>query len=101
MLKIKKEYAALLLCMSEDNTKVIVDKTYPVDTPYEAIWKELPEKDCRYLIYDVKFEVDGAPRQKLTMILWAPASSKTKSKMLYASTKPAVMNKLSGIQEQV
>ncbi|KAH0571089.1 Cofilin/tropomyosin-type actin-binding protein [Spironucleus salmonicida] len=100
-LKLKKAYAGITLRMSEDNTKVIVDKTYPVDTTYDEILKDLPERDCRYLIYDVKYEKDGCSMSKLTLILWAPSTSPTKPKMLYAATKPAVQSKLTGIQEQV
>merc|ERR1711982_154109 len=62
---------------------------------------QLPERDCRYAIFDYEFQVDGGQRNKITFILWAPDSAPIKAKMMYTSTKDSIKKKLVGIQVEV
>jgi cofilin len=68
---------------------------------YEEFRSQLPERDCRYAIFDYEFQVDGGQRNKITFILWAPDSAPIKAKMMYTSTKDSIKKKLVGIQVEV
>uniref|UniRef100_A0A2I3GL55 ADF-H domain-containing protein n=1 Tax=Nomascus leucogenys TaxID=61853 RepID=A0A2I3GL55_NOMLE len=51
----------------------------------------LPEKDCRYALYDASFETKESRR--IDVFLWAPELAPLKSKMIYTSSKDAIKKK--------
>lgn len=62
----------------------------------------LPEKDCRYAVYDLDFTTnDGRPKDKIVFITWAPDVGPVKSKMVYAGSKDAITNALTGISAKI
>ncbi|CAD7691845.1 unnamed protein product [Nyctereutes procyonoides] len=83
--EVKKCKKAVLFCLSEDKKNIILeegkeilvgDVGQTVDVPYTTFVKMLPDKDCRYALYD-----------DLVFIFWAPESAPLKSKMIYASSR--------------
>lgn len=58
----------------------------------------LPADEGRYCVYD--FDIEGKA-SNLVLLTWCPDSAKIKEKMMYASTKDAVVKKLSGIKKLV
>jgi len=90
-----------LFKLSADQKEVIVDLTAPPSASYDDFVKHLPSNDCRYAVYDFEYEAEGAQRNKILFVVWAPDSAKIKSKMLYASTKDAVRKKLVGVAVEI
>lgn len=102
-----RKHSAVVLKISDDLSSVVVDKTLPpneagtAEASYKKFLETLPESDCRFAIYDFEYVVSDITKNRVVMILWSPDSSKVKSKMMYASSKQAVLNTLEGIQTQV
>ena len=93
--------SAIIFTLNDDQSKVIVEKVFPVDTELEEIVKALPEKDCRFLTYDMKMEEDGCKMAKLCFIQWSPVAAKTRPKMIYSATKRACIDKMPAIQIEI
>lgn len=73
-----------------------MDKT-SADTAYDKFLKDLPEDQCRWAVYDLEFEKDGAKRSKICFISWAPDNAKIKQKMVFSSSQNALRRGLDGI----
>ncbi|XP_036316033.1 cofilin-1-like [Pipistrellus kuhlii] len=106
-MKVKKRKKAVLFCLSEDKIileegkEILVgDVGQTVDDPYAAFVKMLPDKDCRYALYDATYETKESKKEDLVFIFWAPESAPLKSKMIYASSKDAI-RKLTGIKHEL
>lgn len=69
-LKLKKASKYIIYGLSADNTQIVVVKT-GTSTKYEDFIAELPETECRYAVYDIQFEKEGAgTRNKIVFIAW-------------------------------
>uniref|UniRef100_A0A2K5EY71 ADF-H domain-containing protein n=1 Tax=Aotus nancymaae TaxID=37293 RepID=A0A2K5EY71_AOTNA len=108
--EVKKRKKAVLFCLSEDKKNIILeegkeilvgDVGQTVDDPYATFVKMLPDKDCRYALYDANYETKESKKEDLVFIFWAPESAPFKSKMIYASSKDAIKKKLTGIKHEL
>ncbi|XP_066108177.1 cofilin-1 isoform X1 [Saccopteryx bilineata] len=108
--EVKKRKKAVLFCLSEDKKNIILeegkeilvgDVGQTVDDPYATFVKMLPDKDCRYALYDATYETKESKKEDLVFIFWAPESAPLKSKMIYASSKDAIKKKLTGIKHEL
>lgn len=88
--------------MSPDNSEVVVAKTSESDD-YDEFIALLPENECRYAVYDFKYEKAGGEgiRNKICFIHWSPDTAKIKSKMVSASSKETIKRALSGVGIEV
>jgi len=84
-------------------TEIKVVKTAPKDATYEAFCGEFPEGECRYGVFDTEYTdpKTGGKREKIVFFAWAPDSAPIKQKMLYASSKQALKNKLVGLATEL
>ncbi|KAI9505780.1 cofilin [Coemansia sp. RSA 1358] len=98
-LKDAHKYRFVIYRISDDLKSIVVESTSAenAEDDYEEFTNKLPEDDGRYAIYDFEYEVDGGKRNKVLFYAWAPDSAKIKSKMLYASSKSDLINKLNGV----
>ncbi|XP_037059234.1 cofilin-1-like [Peromyscus leucopus] len=105
--EVKKRKEVVLFCLSEDKKNIILeegkeilvgDVGQTVDDPHTTFVKMLPDKDCRYALYDATYETKESKKEDLVFIFWAPESAPLKSKMIYASSKDAIKKKLTGIK---
>jgi cofilin len=89
--------ASKFMILKIDDKHVVVDKISE-DSSLSALVAELPTDDCRYAVFkkNVEYE-DGRSTEKLVLITWSPDTSRVKPKMVYASTKDAVVRALTGI----
>ncbi|KAL1777941.1 cofilin-1 [Sigmodon hispidus] len=86
----------------EEGKEILVgDVGQTVDDPYTTFVKMLPDKDCRYALYDATYETKESKKEDLVFIFWAPESAPLKSKMIYASSKDAIKKKLTGIKHEL
>lgn len=101
-----RTYRSAVFKITDDMTKVQLEKTYApgAGSPkedWDAFKKDLPESDCRYIVYDFAYEHQGATKQRVLFLLWSPEYSKVRSKMIYASSQEGVVTKLEGVQRQL
>ncbi|KAJ6692866.1 COFILIN-RELATED [Salix purpurea] len=62
----------------------------------------LPGDDCRYAVFDFDFvTVDNCRKSKIFFIAWAPAASRIRAKMLYATSKAGLSRVLEGIHYEL
>uniref|UniRef100_A0A8D1YVS9 Cofilin 1 n=1 Tax=Sus scrofa TaxID=9823 RepID=A0A8D1YVS9_PIG len=95
----KRKKANIIL---EEGKEILVgDVGQTVDDPYATFVKMLPDKDCRYALYDATYETKESKKEDLVFIFWAPECAPLKSKMIYASSKDAIKKKLTGIKHEL
>lgn len=103
----KRKY--LLLKLDKKNEHLLIDCE---DDPAEAeegkfdeFIEKFPSDECRYGLYKLNITVEGgygtSPRNKNIMISWAPENAKIKNKMVHASTKETLKEKLEGTGSSV
>ena len=64
-----RKHKYIIYTLNSNNTEIIVDKT-SAETDYDGFLKDLPEDQCRWAVYDLEFEKDGAKRNKICFISW-------------------------------
>lgn len=103
-LKIEKTYRAIVLGLNETRDSIKLFSTHDRNYNTEQLALDLPQNDCRYVIYDFEYETDeNPPRQttKLILICWVPDNSPIKIKVPFSATKSEVRGALPGIQKDV
>ncbi|EDL28435.1 destrin, isoform CRA_b [Mus musculus] len=107
--EIKKRKKAVIFCLSADKKCIVVeegkeilvgDVGATITDPFKHFVGMLPEKDCRYALYDASFETKESRKEELMFFLWAPEQAPLKSKMIYASSKDAIKKKFPGIKHE-
>jgi len=104
-LKLKKKYKYLIFSMSNDFKEIIVEE--PVEatsedaSSYEKFVAKLPEKECRWAVYDMEFDLGEGKRNKLVFVSWTPDDAPVKQKMVSASSKDALRRSLVGIAAEL
>ena len=74
--------------LNDDLSKIVVDCEGGKSETYDDFKGKLPSDDCRYGVVDFDFKYpDGRENNKIVFVFWTPDNAKTKSKMIYASTK--------------
>uniref|UniRef100_H9GEB3 ADF-H domain-containing protein n=1 Tax=Anolis carolinensis TaxID=28377 RepID=H9GEB3_ANOCA len=103
--EVKKRKKAVLFCLSEDKKTIILeegkeilvgDVGVSIEDPYLHFIKMLPDRDCRYALYDATYETKESKKEDLVFIFWAPECAPLKSKMIYASSKDGMKKTLPG-----
>lgn len=121
-LKLGKKHKYIIFNLNKDFTEIVVEKCSS-ESNYEKFLENLPEKECRWAVYDFDFEKDGK-RNKLCFISWSVASircncslvlilvvpwdfirspddAKVRPKMVFASSRDALKRKLDGISLEI
>ncbi|MFC8385987.1 actin-binding ADF family protein [Nocardia sp. NPDC057272] len=96
-LKLKGKYRYITFILNNDNTAVVVKKTSS-STSYDEFVADLPDTECRFAVYDFKYDVEGGTRKKIVFVDWTPDTARIKEKMQYISAKDAFRKSLDGIQ---
>ncbi len=101
-MKLGKKYKYIVYKISDDKTKIIVDKT-STDPSYDTFLEELPENDCKYAVYDFEYELGKGEgkRNKIVFFQWSPDTASIRSKMVYASSKDALRRALNGVSADI
>jgi cofilin len=112
-MKQKRKYKYCIFKLSDNLKHIVLDKAFDnpgcEDKPttsqdYDPFWSYLQEvqmnRDCRYACFDIRYVTsEGGHRNKLTFIVFCPDEANVKKKMLYASSKDELKNKLIGALE--
>jgi len=104
-LKLGKKLAYVIYKLSPDNKIIVVEKQVPKTEDdkedYEKFISELPEKECRYIVYDFTYDTAEGKRNKILFITWAPDEAPVRAKMVSASSKDALRRGLQGIHAEI
>ncbi|XP_010548091.1 PREDICTED: actin-depolymerizing factor 5 [Tarenaya hassleriana] len=101
-MKWKKVHRYIVFKIDEISRLVTVDKVGGAGESYDDLTASLPEDDCRFAVFDFDFvTADNCRKSKIFFIAWAPAASRIRAKMLYATSKEAVRRVLEGIHYEV
>jgi len=69
-LKLGKKFKYIIFSLNPGLTEIVVEKT-STEKDYEEFIKDLPEKECRYAVYDFEFAKEGAGiRNKIVFLSW-------------------------------
>jgi cofilin len=70
-LKTGKKLTYVIYGLSDDKKSIVVLKTSE-EKDYDKFVAELPEKDCRWAVYDFEYTLPGGEgiRNKLAFIMW-------------------------------
>ncbi|XP_038643430.1 cofilin-2-like [Scyliorhinus canicula] len=71
-----------------------------VADPLRAFIDMLPLTECCYVLYDASYETKESKKEELIFIHWSPDKAPVEQKMIYASSKGALKNKLTGIKHE-
>uniref|UniRef100_A0A8B9GW76 ADF-H domain-containing protein n=1 Tax=Astyanax mexicanus TaxID=7994 RepID=A0A8B9GW76_ASTMX len=79
----KERFKIVIMRMSEDQKSIIVDHESSLkvkdvekeDNVFKKILSTLPEKDCRYALYDCTYETKESLKEDLVFIMWYRATS--------------------------
>ncbi|KAL1405124.1 cofilin [Vanrija albida] len=101
-LKTGKKLAYVIYGVSDDKKSIVVLKTSE-SRNFEDFVADLPEKECRWAVYDFQYELPGGEgtRNKLVFVQWSPDDANVRNKMIYASSKDALHRRLEGIHIDV
>ncbi|KAI5070176.1 hypothetical protein GOP47_0014519 [Adiantum capillus-veneris] len=87
-LKSKRTHRYIVYKIDDKVNKIVVEKLGGPDESYDQFTASLPEKDCRYAIYDYDFVTeDNCQKSKIFFVAWSPDVSRVRTRMLYASSK--------------
>eukprot|EP00088_Acartia_fossae_P036530 TRINITY_DN37753_c0_g1_i1.p1 TRINITY_DN37753_c0_g1~~TRINITY_DN37753_c0_g1_i1.p1 ORF type:complete len:148 (+),score=32.16 TRINITY_DN37753_c0_g1_i1:176-619(+) len=108
-LKLRKKYRYIIYKFKDDMTEVVMEKAVAPESSasgekeYEKFVEALPSNECRYVIYDLEYDLEGGEgkRNKFFLISWSPDTAPIRQKMLFASTKNALKTSLSGLAIEV
>jgi len=100
-LKLSKNTRYIVFKVSDDKSSIVVESSAPLSANYADFLKVLPEKDCRFAVYDFEWDHTDGKRSKITFIQWSPDVAPIKSKMTYSASKDAFRKKLVGIASEV
>eukprot|EP01005_Ploeotia_sp_CARIB1_P001602 NODE_519_length_765_cov_412.993730_g510_i0.p1 GENE.NODE_519_length_765_cov_412.993730_g510_i0~~NODE_519_length_765_cov_412.993730_g510_i0.p1 ORF type:complete len:156 (+),score=33.34 NODE_519_length_765_cov_412.993730_g510_i0:66-470(+) len=83
-----------------EGTSIVPGKKGDRDSTWSDFTAQFPKDACRYYLFDYPFVTpDGAQKDKLVFVFWAPDTCKVKEKMLAASSKEAFRAKMEGVVE--
>ncbi|KAJ3217906.1 Acyl-coenzyme A thioesterase 9, mitochondrial [Dinochytrium kinnereticum] len=107
-MKLRRKYAFMVFKIQE--SLIVPDLIYTTeqadiagtDATFQAFVNQMPAEEGRYGVFDFEYDSgsDGI-RNKLVFFLWAPDTSKIRSRMLYASSKLAIRQRLDGIHTEI
>ncbi|KAL2919578.1 hypothetical protein HK105_200490 [Polyrhizophydium stewartii] len=102
-MKLRRTHAFLVFKISEDGSQIVVDTSLTsaeaARLGSEATYDRF---EGRYGVYDLEYDqgLDGV-RSKLIFVSWNPNEGKIRSRMMYASSKGALRQRLDGIHSEV
>lgn len=101
-LKRKKGHRYVIFKIDEMKREVVVEKTGTPSESYDDFLAALPGNDCRYAVFDYDFVTsDNCQKSKIFFFAWAPATSRIRAKMLYATSKENFKQELDGVHYEI
>ncbi|KAH7885254.1 actin depolymerizing factor [Phlebopus sp. FC_14] len=99
-LRQQRKFKYIVFTLNPTNSEIIVEKTSSSNN-YEDFTNDLPQAECKWAVYDLEFEKDGAKRNKICFFSWSPDNAKIKQKMVFASSRDGLRRRLDGIHVEI
>jgi cofilin len=93
----KKKIYRYLFFTIENGSKIVVSDKGARDETFEAFAQKFQPSTPCYAAYDFEYQTPDGPREKLVLITWNPDSGKPRPKMLYSSSKDALVQLEGGL----
>jgi cofilin len=103
-LKIDKKHRCIILKLNSTNDGLEVEHVGSRDFQIKELENQLPNDDCRFIIFDFEYDTDENPPRhttKLILILWCPDNTPIKKRVPFSSTKAEVKSTFVGIQKDI
>ncbi|KAJ1336221.1 hypothetical protein BSLG_007449 [Batrachochytrium salamandrivorans] len=109
-MKLGHQHAYLVFKISEDGSQIVVDQVLSTadakrlgsEATYSKFVGALPAKEARYGVFELEYNTGlGGLRSKLIIVSWNPDEGPIRSRMIYASSKAALCQRLDGIHSEV
>ena len=103
-IKIDKKFRCLILALNKERNKLETVATHDRNFTIKDLEKELPNNDCRFVVFDFEFQTyENPPRDtsKLLLICWVPDIAPIKVKVPFTSTKGEIKAAFPGIAKDV
>ncbi|GJN32314.1 hypothetical protein PR202_gb20812 [Eleusine coracana subsp. coracana] len=101
-LKARRSFRFIVFKIDEKSMEIQVERLGEPSQGYGDFTDSLPADECRYAIYDLDFTtVENCQKSKIFFFSWSPDTARTRSKMLYASSKDRFRRELDGIQCEI
>eukprot|EP00826_Nyctotherus_ovalis_P047617 TRINITY_DN54_c0_g1_i1.p1 TRINITY_DN54_c0_g1~~TRINITY_DN54_c0_g1_i1.p1 ORF type:complete len:136 (-),score=49.83 TRINITY_DN54_c0_g1_i1:99-506(-) len=99
-MKMKRAYRWIIFKIEGDKC-IVVDSVGEPTSTFADFVSKIPKSEPRYAAYDLEVtHTDGRKESKILLILYAPDSSPTKSKFLYASGKESLKKKIGSVHKE-
>ncbi|KAL5196816.1 hypothetical protein ABZP36_000328 [Zizania latifolia] len=101
-LKARRGFRFIVFRIDEKAMEIKVERLGETSEGYDDFAAALPADECRYAVYDLDFVTDeNCQKSKIFFFSWSPDTARTRSKMLYASSKDRFRRMLDGIQCEI
>ncbi|KAM0853119.1 hypothetical protein ACQ4PT_051301 [Festuca glaucescens] len=101
-LKARRGFRFIVFKIDEKAMEIKVERLGETSHGYEEFTNSLPADECRYAVYDLDFVTDeNCQKSKIFFFSWSPDTARTRSKMLYASSKDRFRREMDGIQCEI
>ncbi|KAF7000805.1 hypothetical protein CFC21_016617 [Triticum aestivum] len=101
-LKARRSFRFIVFKIDEKSMEIKVERLGETSYGYEEFTNSLPADECRYAVYDLDFVTDeNCQKSKIFFFSWSPDTARTRSKMLYASSKDRFRREMDGIQCEI
>jgi len=100
-MKMNKTITYVIFGMNDTLTEIIVLSQKDKSGTYEDLVEELlaakdpkGKSQCRYAVMDMPYSKGGVDKSKILFFAWSPDDSPVKQKMIYASSKDALVKEI-------
>uniref|UniRef100_A0A0E0LKP6 ADF-H domain-containing protein n=1 Tax=Oryza punctata TaxID=4537 RepID=A0A0E0LKP6_ORYPU len=101
-LKARRGFRFIVFKIDDKAMEIKVERLGETAEGYDDFAATLPADECRYAVYDLDFVTDeNCQKSKIFFFSWSPDTARTRSKMLYASSKDRFRRELDGIQCEI
>ena len=101
-MKMRKTDKFIVFKLSDDLRQIEVEKRGGSDASFEDFVAAMPPGECRYVVLSLSVTTKSGATDphRLLFVSWCHDDSRTKAKMMHASSKSALKKGLSGLSEE-
>ncbi|EZG70158.1 cofilin [Gregarina niphandrodes] len=92
-LKLKKKDINYIIYKVEKEREIVIEEAGKV--AYDDFKAKFDTSTCRYAV------VEAPTNRKLVFIMWTPGSAPVKERMIYASSRQGLLDKLGGVSKSI
>ncbi|WP_167828923.1 actin depolymerization factor/cofilin-like domain-containing protein [Streptomyces sp. MZ04] len=99
----ERQYRYVIFKVRDDLKGIVVEKVGSRTAPWDEFVDAFPEKDCRYAVYDLEYEMAPGEglRSRICFVLWSPMVAPIRKRLIYAYSKEAIAKSLQGVAANI